>query len=52
MAYREIGMWEILEVLRRVAGDACGERAEVISMESVPEHSRTARGGCCEQGDR
>jgi transposase len=36
MAYREIGMWEILEVLRRVAR---GERQRAISR--VTGHSRT-----------
>ena len=36
MAYREIGMWEILEVLRRVAR---GERQRAI--ERVTGHSRT-----------
>ena len=35
MAYREIGMWEILEVLRRVAR---GERRRAI--ERVTGHSR------------
>ena len=36
MAYREIGMWEILDVLRRVAR---GERQRAISR--VTGHSRS-----------
>ena len=37
MAYREIGMWEILEVLRRVAR---GERQRAIQR--VTGHSRSS----------
>ena len=35
MAYREIGMWEILEVLRRVAR---GERQRAIHRSGIGGH--------------